>query len=503
MTWPAHGTTIRLASRHTSAIRNAVLNSVDVDAIAQAWLETHPVDDSKPTPQQARDWAQIHGHVNTKPLEFAIRLIYADGYVLGRQAGLYTLGHVAGLKKAAEPAWAGDARAAMAIDWNSWKPGNAAASALVNQPGSLERLMQSRAVLSNNISTTTLDRIGTVLAQSLAAGTRPTARDLAGQLDTAIDDPQRALVIAQTEMSRSVSVASRDLYETSGVEQVEWLVAEGCADCQDNADASPINIDDTFPSGDSEPPAHPNCMCSLAPYVVDTGNQGVYDNTDGGDNVDNIDTNPYQPDENGMIDYSQSFTDPNALSPGLASMLQQMQDLIPAGRLSQIINDDHLDTFKEFYNSMMGGTKAQAEAAKAIFQYSRDNDLRLLDTPAVQQLLEHAPAIPDEGLFRGMNVNMDQLESLSKLKVGDTFGLEGPRSFSADRYVADSFAKGYGPTKQEGQVTIAMLEGNGLPIATFSEYTSEAEWLVQQNLEILQVIRQGDNALKIVVRAIK
>ena len=270
MTWPAYGTTIRLASRHTSAVRNAVLNSVDVDAIAQAWLETHPVDDSKPTPQQARDWAQVHGHINTKPLEFAIRLIYADGYALGSKAGLFMLGHAAGLKKAAEPAWAGDARAAMVIDWNTWKPGNEAARALVNQPGSLERLMQSRAVLSNSISTTTLDRIGTVLAQSLAAGTRPTARDLASQLDAAIDDPQRALVIAQTEMSRSVSVAARDLYETSGVEQVEWLVAEGCADCQDNADASPINIDDTFPSGDAEPPAHPNCMCALAPYVVNT-----------------------------------------------------------------------------------------------------------------------------------------------------------------------------------------------------------------------------------------
>jgi len=71
-------------------------------------------------------------------------------------------------------------------------------------------------------------------------------------------------------MSRAVSAASRELYADSGVEQVEWLVAEGCDDCQENADASPIGIDDTFPSGDTEPPAHPNCMCSLAPYVVIT-----------------------------------------------------------------------------------------------------------------------------------------------------------------------------------------------------------------------------------------
>ena len=496
MTWPAHGTTVRLASKHTSRVRDAIVHSVDVAALAQAWLETHPVDGSKPTPKQARDWAQVHGHVNTKPLENAIRLIYADGYVLGGKAGLYMLGHAIGLKKADAPAWIGDSRAAMVIDWNSWKPGNEAARALINQPGSLERLMNSRAVLSRDIATTTLDRIGTVLAQSLAAGTRPTASDLAGQLDSTIDDPQRALVIAQTEMARSVSVAARDLYETSGVEQVEWLVAEGCADCQDNADASPINIDDTFPSGDSEPPAHPNCLCSLAPYVVDTGNTGVYDSVDGGDNIDNVDVS-------GGGDIP-DFTTPGDLSPDLASMSQQMQDLIPAGRLSQIVNDDHLDAFRDFRTSMTGGTSQQAEAAKAIFTYSRDNDLRALDTSAVQQLLDHAPTIPEDGLFRGMNVGMDTFRELSSsIKPGDIFDLGGPRSFSADRYVADNFARGYGPLKQDGQVTIAMLSGNGLPIATLSEYTSEAEWLVQQQLEVLQVIPQGENALKIVVRAAK
>jgi hypothetical protein len=47
---------------------------------------------------------------------------------------------------------------------------------------------------------------------------------------------------------------------------VEWLVAEGCDLCEENADASPIGIDEEFPSGDTEPPAHPNCMCALAPY---------------------------------------------------------------------------------------------------------------------------------------------------------------------------------------------------------------------------------------------
>lgn len=89
-----------------------------------------------------------------------------------------------------------------------------------------------------------------------------------------MSDSERALMIAQTEMSRAVSVANREMYQDSGVELVEWLVADPCDECQENADVSPIGIDETFPSGDTEPPAHPNCVCDLAPYMVDTKNIG-------------------------------------------------------------------------------------------------------------------------------------------------------------------------------------------------------------------------------------
>jgi hypothetical protein len=75
-------------------------------------------------------------------------------------------------------------------------------------------------------------------------------------------------------MSRAVATASRQLYEESGVELVEWIVADPCDLCQENADVSPIRIGDTFPSGDTEPPAHPNCVCDISPYVVDTRDIG-------------------------------------------------------------------------------------------------------------------------------------------------------------------------------------------------------------------------------------
>ena len=96
------------------------------------------------------------------------------------------------------------------------------------------------------------------------------------ELEEFFDDSERALTIAQTEMSSAVSIASRELYQESGAELVEWIVADPCDLCQENADVSPIGIDDTFPSGDTEPPAHPNCVCDIAPYVVDTQNIGQY-----------------------------------------------------------------------------------------------------------------------------------------------------------------------------------------------------------------------------------
>ena len=267
MRWPAHATANRLSAKASLKVKKAFQDCLNGEQIAQAWAETHPAGGSV-SPQMARDWAQIHAHTNKKPMQSALAQIYATGYVLGETAATYMYAHLTGFKKA--PSTKDMARASV-VDWNTWEPGNRAAAAILKPKGGLEGLLASRKItIADDVISTKLDRIGTALSKSLAAG--ETASDAAKRIDSIIDDPEHALVIAQTEMSRAVSVASRDLYESSNVEQVEWLVAEGCDDCQENADASPISIDDTFPSGDSEPPAHPNCMCSLAPYVVsDTG----------------------------------------------------------------------------------------------------------------------------------------------------------------------------------------------------------------------------------------
>lgn len=257
MRWPAHTLEIRLATKNATKIRRAFRSVLNGNDIAQQWADAYPTGGSI-SPQMARDWAHLHINPNKKPMQNALARVYAEGYVVGDQAAKYMVAHLLGLEKAPRVS-------SGIVDWANWKPGNRAAAALVRPKGSLKRLLDSqRIAVSNEVFNTKIDRIGTVLAKGLDRGWATT--EIAKALNTVITDPQQALVIAQTEMSRAVSVATRDNYTDAGIEQVEWLVAEGCEDCQENADASPIGIDETFPSGDTEPPAHPNCMCSLAPY---------------------------------------------------------------------------------------------------------------------------------------------------------------------------------------------------------------------------------------------
>lgn len=265
MKWPDKAAKAKLVAKHASKVRKAFKASINGDAIVQAWTETHPAGGSV-SPQLARNWTRAHAITNKKPMQNALASIYANGYVLGeRIAKAYLLG----FKKDAKtdnPIGVG------IIDWSVWKPGNPSAAALVKPRGGLQSLLDSRRItVADEVINTRLDRIGTALATSLEKGF--SAKQTAQMIDAVIDDPEAAMMIARTETARAVSVATRDSYERAGVEQVEWLVAEGCDDCQENADASPIDIGDTFPSGDSEPPAHPNCECALAAYYDDSSQE--------------------------------------------------------------------------------------------------------------------------------------------------------------------------------------------------------------------------------------
>jgi hypothetical protein len=260
------GAKVRLAARRAKLVRDALRSSIDVDAVVNDFFSMAFT--STTTTEETRAYARIHIRPNSKELFNALETVYVDSYTLGQDIAMSALAK-AKINKAPSKA---DLQRAMGINWDTWKPGNRAAANLLKPPRGLSNLLDRRGVTIQNVNRTTLDRIGTLLGRALARGETPAS--VRAELEDLLDDSERALTIAQTEMSSAVSVASRELYEESGAELVEWLVADPCDTCQENADVSPIGIGDVFPSGDTEPPAHPNCVCDIAPYVVDTRDIG-------------------------------------------------------------------------------------------------------------------------------------------------------------------------------------------------------------------------------------
>ena len=261
-----------LAVRHVRSIRLAIKDMFNVQQILDAWFSLHdPIDNrdennpNKITPAQARSWAKIQVHVsNTQRLNNALARLYADGWTLGTQLSTYDVARKV-LPKAAPSKK--QLLNSLNTNWSKWKPGNRAAALLVAPPNGLKRLLEQRNVKIQGMTNTTLDRIGTALADGLLEGS--TRREIALDLMDIVDDADRALTIAGTEMRSAVVNASMDLYQDSGVEKIQWLVAEPCDLCMENFNQSPIGIDEEWING--EPPVHPNCMCDIAPYVVDTG----------------------------------------------------------------------------------------------------------------------------------------------------------------------------------------------------------------------------------------
>jgi hypothetical protein len=263
----------QFAARHARSVKQGIKAMFNPKDIADFWFASqHPVGNTemnepyKLQPVLARDWAKIFiNPKSTEKLYNALGRIYADAYILGEDVTNYELARAVGIQKALPSRK--KLQRALTINWNKWKPGNRAAAALVDPPDGLKRLLQSRRIVIQGLTNTTLNQIGTALAEGLKQGSTP--KEVADDISYILGNDDRAVTIAQTEMSRAVVQASKDLYAESGVEKIEYLVADPCDECQENYDASPIDIGDQWPNGD--PPVHPNCMCDIAPYVVDTG----------------------------------------------------------------------------------------------------------------------------------------------------------------------------------------------------------------------------------------
>lgn len=116
------------------------------------------------------------------------------------------------------------------------------------------------------ITDSTRDMIQGMVASGTDEGL--TMDELAAQLeDSFAFSEERAMMIARTETAMADMAGQMNAYQESGVvEGTEWstsnddLVSEMC---QANADAGVVPLGQMYPSGDSAPPAHPNCRCCV------------------------------------------------------------------------------------------------------------------------------------------------------------------------------------------------------------------------------------------------
>lgn len=251
---------IRQASKQADKFLKAFEDSLDVERVVVTWFASYQEGDVVTT-IEAREWAKTHCVMPTRDLVNVLRETYAIGAKLGKQIALAaigerTIGKADTKERIAE---------ALNIDWPNWTPGNNPAAALLKPKRGLANILARTEKTARLLQDTSLSRIGTRLADALAKGL--SVRQTADLLTSVLKDSQRALVVAQTEMGRAMMAEQSDTYADNGVQQVEWLALDPCELCAENEAASPIDINEEFPSGDLFPPAHPNCYCDLVPVI--------------------------------------------------------------------------------------------------------------------------------------------------------------------------------------------------------------------------------------------
>lgn len=123
-----------------------------------------------------------------------------------------------------------------------------------------------------SITSATRDQLRGIIADAFA-GKTPAGDVEASIADAGAFSPERAALIARTEISRANNYGALSGYITArdqaGVAvKKSWLPDdEACPICVDNVDDGIIDLDDEFSSGDLAPPAHPNCECTILPVT--------------------------------------------------------------------------------------------------------------------------------------------------------------------------------------------------------------------------------------------
>jgi SPP1 gp7 family putative phage head morphogenesis protein len=397
----------------------------DGEKIATKFIHDHAVAYAKsPQVDSARAWANLNIKLNDKPLEQVLTQVYGSGWAYGQVDAQQQLGTVS-----ADP-------------WADWKPGNEGAAALVDPANGLQSLLDSRGITVDGISSSMLDRIGTQLATSLSQGLG--IQETASMVNGLLNDPARAMVIARTETATALIQSNLEQYRAEGVGSLEWLVGDPCDVCAEN-DGVIVSLGDSFPSGDTEPPAHPNCVCDVAPVVDE---EGAVDSTPAEEvAADEAPVESVSPDgadnviHDGVVDEAPTVEPEPNFDFDSAKLTPEQMD----AQLSQT----YKDLLKQYDNNWdrIEGLQSSSPNDKVIEELWKQQGFDALPALVTQ---EQMAQLVDQGwqpTFRGVAAETPELvqKFIDEYKTGDTpfggKGMFGNGTYAASEATAEQFSK--------------------------------------------------------------
>lgn len=248
----------RLAAKSAVKIRAALAQTAEFKRIFEWYQETQPniTENRAQDRARARAWVMLNVRVNMTALIGVLERVYAEGWVTGEAAADETVRKARMAQKAADDF----------IDWSRWNPGDDAAALLLRPSKAFQRFLETFGIRLKEMTNTTVNDIGNSLADALEQGL--SANQAAKLIRRNVASSSRALMIAITERNRATSAATINRYREMQIAEMEWEVSDPCPTCAMNANQV-VPVGGTFNSGDTQPPAHPNCRCALLPVIPD------------------------------------------------------------------------------------------------------------------------------------------------------------------------------------------------------------------------------------------
>lgn len=329
---------------------------------------------------------------------------------------------------------------------------------------------QNAARLVTGINQQTKERMAQLVARGIRdkLGVEGTGRLIRRELlDMSV---RRSNLIATTEINDAMSEAMlRKMQQRNAPGKATVLSIRPCPICINNNRAGAIAVAEPFPSGHQRPPFHPDCACTLVTKRLG-GRRGFTQNT-------------------------------------LKQGLQALPQGIPTAAEQQMI--DSIVAANPEFKALKTTVGTYTEGAMGIIQ---EQAAEAIKHGAVLDTLENSGEIlvnairlsptKDRTVWRGLGLTASETEAKAvlRLKVGDTWQLLEPQSWSYSRVVSKDFALS-NIDFPDAQAVLIKLKGStkGINAEAFSAFQSQEEFITNGVFRVVKKEISFDDILTITV----